>query len=232
MGRIPSVESASVTKYGLGYIRPRHREIARRLISGQTQAEICDGIGMTEYRMSIIVNSPLFKIMLKQLEDERDANAVDIGRDLREISPVALDVIERTMYKAKSEKLRFEAAESILDRAGHGAINRTTLDVKGSIDVHQGMTSEELKAMIMERVKRMDEEKELKDRMEEDAKAIVVKWDMSPPPQEAGVGVEAGVGIGADADVDVDVDELQKEMDGCSTVEQSSPLTGVESWLD
>jgi len=183
MGRIPSVESASVTRYGLSYIRPRHREIARRLVAGQTQAEICWAIGMTEARMSIIVNSPLFKIILKELEEDRDSNAVDIAKDLREMSPVALDVVERTMYKGKSERLRFKAAESILDRAGYGPVNKTTLDVKGAIDVHHGMSEEELKSMILERVRRMEQEKEEKQKLEDEAKTITIAWEEVKPDE-------------------------------------------------
>ncbi len=133
--------------------------------------------------MSIIVNSPLFKIILKELEEDRDSNAVDIAKDLREMSPVALDVIERTMYKSKSERLRFKAAESILDRAGYGPVNKTTLDVKGAIDVHHGMSEEELKSMILERVRRMEQEKEEKQKLEDEAKTITITWEEVKPDE-------------------------------------------------
>jgi len=177
MGQIPQDDmSNSVVKYSLGYIRPHHREIARRLILGQRQSQICHDLGMSPDRMSIIVNSPLFKVELKRLEKERDNGATDISRTLKELSPVALETVERTMYNADSARLRFDAAESVLDRAGYGRINKSDIRVSGNID-HSAMTEDEMRQLVADRVQRMRDELAAREATTIEADAIDVKWD-------------------------------------------------------
>jgi len=175
MGRIPEKMSDSVSKMSLGYIRPHHREIARRLVLGQRQSQICKELGMSPDRMSIIVNSPLFKIELKRLERERDSGVADVTKTLQELAPVALESVERTMYSAKSERLRFEAAESILDRAGFGKIGKS--EVRVSHTSYSSMTEDELKRLVAERVRRIKEMAEEKRKQEEEASAITVEFE-------------------------------------------------------
>jgi len=179
MGMIPQSDmSNSVVKYGLGYIRPYHREIARRLVLGQRQSDICRDLGMTPGRMSIIVNSPLFKIEIKKLERERDEGVGDISRTLQELSPLALEVVERTMYQAESHRLRFDAAESVLDRAGHSRINKSDINVTGNVN-HSGMTEDELRKLVSERVKRMKEEYAKREAAEAEANSTPIEFDMA-----------------------------------------------------
>ena len=177
MGRIPEVESLSVTKYGLGYIRPYHREFARRLVLGEKAKEICDALGVSESRFSIIVNSPLFKMEIKRLEEMRDRGVGDVTQTLRELSPIALEVVERTMHKAKSESMRFTAAESILDRAGFGKTSRTDVRVSGGI-ASSNLSQAELRKLVEERVKRMKDEIETRNREDKDAEAIEIEFEV------------------------------------------------------
>lgn len=118
MGLIPQTLSRSVERYGLGYIRPRHNEIARRLVMGQKQRTISKDMGIDEGRLSIIVNSPLFKIVLARLSKLRDDSAVDIQEELKELAPIALEQVAKTMMNGASEKLRLSASQDVLDRAG------------------------------------------------------------------------------------------------------------------
>lgn len=178
MGRIPSMMSNSVEKYGLSYIRPYHKEIARRLVVGQTQATISRELGLTESRLSIIVNSPLFKLTVKKLEDERDKGVVDVTRSLKEIAPIALEQLERTMYGAKSETLRFKASESLLSRAGYGPINKGQLQVSGSVGVtHSDLSEEEIKSLIKRRLDRMSQESQQSEKMATEAEAIELEYE-------------------------------------------------------
>ena len=142
MGRIPEPMSPSVERYGLSYIRPYHREIARRLVLGEKASSVCLDLNMSPSRMSIIINSPLFKLELRRLEQARDADTVDVTKTLRELSPVALEVVERTMYMAKSESLRFNAAQDVLDRAGVAKVSKLVGQV---IHDYASMSDEELK---------------------------------------------------------------------------------------
>ena len=168
--------SKSVEKYGLSYIRPYHREIARRLVLGQKPTKIREEVGMSDSRFSIIVNSPLFKIEIRRLEGLRDEGVADVTKTLVELSPIALEVVERTMYTAKSETLRASMAESILDRAGFGKTSRVGIDVKGSIG-HHSLTEDELRKLVMDRVERMKTGMEAKAKEVKDAESFEVTFD-------------------------------------------------------
>lgn len=185
MGRIPQEMSVSVKKYSLGYIRPYHREIARRLVLGQNQATICRALDMTEGRMSIICNSPLFKIEIRRLEDLRDTGVGNVTEQLRELSPIALEVVERTMYDRTNKRLSFNAAESILDRAGDSRINKGTLEVTNRASTAP-MTDDELRKLVMERASRIKEEMSAERRLAEKAKDIVVEFEEVDEPSNGG----------------------------------------------
>lgn len=176
MGRTPGVESQSVVKYGLSYIRPYHREIARRLVLGQMQVDICEDLGMSVSRMSIIINSPLFKMELMKMEELRNSGVADVTKTLQEVSPLALEVIERTMVGGKSEAIRFKAAQDILDRAGHGVTTRRDVNVSGMVS-HANLSEIELRKLVLERFKRMKNAETQKEQQQLEAESIEVKFE-------------------------------------------------------
>lgn len=118
MGLIPQTLSQSVERYGLGHIRPRHIEMARRLVLGQPPIEVSRSMGINIGRLSIIINSPLFKIVLAKLSKLRDESMMDITNELKELAPIALNEIAKVVMTSPSEKLRLCASQDILDRAG------------------------------------------------------------------------------------------------------------------
>lgn len=181
MSRNPQPMSPSVEQYSLSYIRPRHKEIARRLVLGQTQTEICRDLNMSTSRMSIICNSPLFKILVSKLEEERNQDTVDVGKQLREIAPNALEIVERTMYNGATESLKLKAAESILDRAGFSTINKAQIEV--SHVPTENFTKEELIKLVAARFQKMSAEKEAKELEIIKAESIEVKFDELPIQQ-------------------------------------------------
>lgn len=169
MGLVPKKYSNSVEKYKLEYIRPYHREIARRLVLGQRQAQIAQDLGISQTRLSIIVNSPLFQRELKRLEELRDSGVGDVFKTLQDIAPVALETVERLMYQSKSEKIKLEAAQAILDRAGFGTTSK--VDVR-SVVTHQyhNYTNEELFQLVKERLRVIEEEMRAKQELLESDK--------------------------------------------------------------
>jgi hypothetical protein len=56
----------------------RHYEIMRRLISGDRPCDIAASFNMTDTRMSIIVNSPLFQARLLEMRERANAGAADV----------------------------------------------------------------------------------------------------------------------------------------------------------
>lgn len=135
MGRIPSqlvseeqggtgVVSQSVQKYSLAYVRPYHKEIARRLVLGQTPTEISKDLNISSSRISIIINSPLMQKEIKRLEDMRDSGVNDIRVQLQELQPTMIEVIERLAIYSPSESMRFECAKDLLDRGGTSKVTK------------------------------------------------------------------------------------------------------------
>jgi hypothetical protein len=163
MGRIPSSAHGEITptieRYGVKYIRPYHRELARRIVLGSSEKELCNEFHIGKVALSMIVNTPLFQLELMRLEKMRDEGVADVTKTLRDLSPLALDVMERTMYQTKSEGLKVKIAESFLDRAGHGAINKSVVDVTTRADTgYDDLTLDERRRLATERIKRMNEE--------------------------------------------------------------------------
>lgn len=174
MGRIPQVMSKSVEKYGLGYIRPYHREIARRLVLGETQQEICEALGMTPGRMSLIVNSPLFKLEVSKLEKMREQGVYDISQQLQEIAPAALETIERIMYTG-SDGMKFKAASDLLNRAGFNMVQMIAV-AHGEVDTSD-MQDHELIDLIKTRIINKMQTKTQEQEELEKAQKVVLSFD-------------------------------------------------------
>jgi hypothetical protein len=134
---------------------------------------------MTPGRMSIIVNSPLFKQYMLKMSEERDKGVYDITKQLQEVSPSALENIERTMYTAKSETLRFNAAKDLLDRAGYGALSKNVMTISGQVNVEtHNMTSEEIKTMLLNRMEKIQTEVKDEKELQEKAETLEVEYDV------------------------------------------------------
>ncbi len=117
MGRIPT---GAIPEQALTFIRPRHRQIMYRLITGQTQVRIATDLEMDQSRLSVIVNSPLFKSELRKMEDEvfesLKESRGDITAKVKELQPAALEVITGIMGSKKvGARLRRDCAKDILE---------------------------------------------------------------------------------------------------------------------
>lgn len=178
--------SETVRKFGLSHIKPRHQEIARRIVLGQTQKEVCDALNISQPRMSVICASPLFKIEVKRLAELRDSGVIDIAQDLKEMSPGALETLERTMYRSGSERIQVHCAESILDRAGHSKINK----VEGNFQHNfNSMTHKELLELVEQRIERVEEAGNTTQKAADEAEAIEIEWDEVETETEAEVAL-------------------------------------------
>jgi hypothetical protein len=78
------MDTATTALQRIKRLLPKHEEIMNRLMLGQKQRDIADQMGMTEGRLSIIVNSPLFRLELKKKMMRREEKMVDIEDNLLE----------------------------------------------------------------------------------------------------------------------------------------------------
>ena len=74
--------SQSVEKMQLKSLAPRHLEIMDRLMAGQKQREISKDMGINEGRLSIIVNSPLFKLRMREKLLKREEKVLAIQENI------------------------------------------------------------------------------------------------------------------------------------------------------
>jgi hypothetical protein len=127
MGRAPSgiapIQSIKI-------VRGKHLEIIRRLIAGESQRKIAFDLGMSEGRLSVICNSPLFKRKYAELEAEVKARFVEktasVASKVEVLQVKAVDVLEHMLTNKDidgmkiSPALKRDVALDILDLGGNG----------------------------------------------------------------------------------------------------------------
>lgn len=122
-------EYSSVTKkLQLKKIGQKHRDIMYRYVCGESFSEIRKDIGISQTRMSIIVNSPLFRLELRKLQREVEEKVVesvaDVSLRIKKLAPKAVDVLENLVTKNKIGqydvplRLKKDAANDILELSG------------------------------------------------------------------------------------------------------------------
>ncbi len=131
MGKLPTGDR----QYTLKEIQDSHREIARLLVTGMKHVDIAEMLGVTPAMVSYTANSPVVKRQLENLRAARDIDAVEVANRIQALAPVALDVLEDLM-EASADETRRKIAESMLDRAGHGAVRNVRLE---SLSMHLSM---------------------------------------------------------------------------------------------
>ena len=113
-------------------LRPRHREILRRILEGATYVEISEAMGIHKQTVMLIATSKLFQEELHKLEAQLDFNIVSRADSM---ANEALDKIKTLMRSARSEFLQKQCAERILDTAGYSKVERKILGIVTGEDV-------------------------------------------------------------------------------------------------
>lgn len=124
--------ATSTQKWEPSVLRPRHREILRRILEGATYVEIAEAMGIHKQTVMLVATSPLFRAELAKLESEADFNIVQRAESM---SNEALDKLKTLMRSARSEFLQKAAADRILDTAGYSKIERRIVGVVSGEDV-------------------------------------------------------------------------------------------------
>jgi len=112
--------TGKIPPQALQHIRPRHRQIMYRLVAGEKQVDIALDLSITTTRLSIIVNSRLFKAEYKKVEDQVLQRMIekrsDITNRVERLQPTALSVLEDIMKGKRTGKaLKRQCANDILE---------------------------------------------------------------------------------------------------------------------
>ena len=116
-------------------------------LAGWKQGQIADMVGLTQSRVCIIMNSPLYKnvrnVRFRELQDQVVGGKVNealrgdpIQRTLKELAGEAIDEKERLLTGAKNEFVRNAVSSDILDRAGYKGESKK---IRTSIEVTEKM---------------------------------------------------------------------------------------------
>lgn len=106
-----------------------HHESKRLMLLGWKNVDIAKKLGITPQSVSQHRNSPIVQEELALMVKARDADAIDVAKEIEKFAPKALNIL-KDVINAEGEgesatiSLRAKSAESWLDRAGHGAINK------------------------------------------------------------------------------------------------------------
>ena len=109
-------------------VTSKYREIMRRIVCGQSPAQIKREIRMSDTHYSVITHSKLFEDELKGMEDEIKERMVASLSELRTVDPVSKIINDAAVEAANtdvdlmrsgSEKVKQASAWDILDRAGY-----------------------------------------------------------------------------------------------------------------
>jgi len=133
MARIPRGKHKHVN---LQVLWEHHKEIARRLLLGERQFEICKAINVSPSWLSIITTSPAFIKYLDSLRARTEIGIVDVRK---EITAGAKDsiVVLRNLLKSTNEQIQAKVAMDLLDRDGYApakvvAVSSTTVHLDGN----------------------------------------------------------------------------------------------------
>jgi len=139
---------------------PRHRSMARYVVAGATNTDLCEIFGMTPSMITKIIHAPCFEAEVDRLRERVDDEVVaDIRADLAKLGPRAVEVLDEQLnYIGMPEQIKQRAAFDVLDRLGYGdkkpgaGGNRSLTLVK--VDkIVQNTTKEDLQSDVLELVK-------------------------------------------------------------------------------
>ena len=148
MGRLPS----NHRNYQIQSLQEDHREILRRLTLGQSVKDIASSLQITPTKVTYVKNSHIGKRELSLIQGARNAEAIEVTKQIQELAPKALEILNDVMDDVEgknSPMLKVKVATDILDRAGHGAVKR-------KISLHKNLSEENINN-IKQRAKDMGE---------------------------------------------------------------------------
>lgn len=110
-------------KYQIQQLWQRQHEMLGLALLGAEEKEIAEILDVTTATVSNCINSEIGKQQLAIMRGARDADTIDISKEIRSHAPKALQVLVGLLEGPEqgAEHSRISIAKDILDRAGYGA---------------------------------------------------------------------------------------------------------------
>jgi hypothetical protein len=142
MGRLPTMHR----KYNLRALHEGHKEVCRLILAGVRPSDVARQLGISSVTVTNVKNSELGREHLARLGDERDAQAVDIKKTIKEIIvPQALKVY-RELLQNGGEGVRGRLVIDALNREGTTS-GTGSQNIKGTV-FHAFFTEEEKQELL------------------------------------------------------------------------------------
>jgi len=111
-----------------------HHEIARRLVLGQKNVDIAKALDCTPQVVSNVRNSPVVQEHVSILRGARDAETIDLAKEIKEIAPEAVRLLKDIIRGEgdgtnASIALRARESNNMLARVGHGVPHKIQAEV-------------------------------------------------------------------------------------------------------
>jgi len=110
-----------------GKIRARHHAIARMLVAGAKDKEICEAIGISQPTLGHLKDSPAFMALYLEYSAMADEAALDLRTRMTAAAGLGVDELTRRLAEAPEQiptKDLKEITTVMLDRVGHGATTK------------------------------------------------------------------------------------------------------------
>jgi hypothetical protein len=111
MGRHPT---GKIPAQQLQIISGRHKEIMRREIAGEKPRVIAREMGMSEARLSVIRNSPLYQREYARLEAEVKGRFIEVQANIQEkvneLQPFAMSILEKILKEKDVDGMKVSLA--------------------------------------------------------------------------------------------------------------------------
>lgn len=115
-----------------------HHEVCRLALIGMKQIDIANHLGVSPVMVSYTLRSPLVQRQLNHLKAVRDLEAIDVSKEIQELAPRAVKVLEELMEN-ELPNIKLKAATDVLDRAGHAAVRTLRTE-----NIHAHFTADEI----------------------------------------------------------------------------------------
>lgn len=134
--------------YQLKKLSPRHLAIMRELLCGTRQKEIIPLFGITQARLSVVINSPRFKEKMGEMKIELENkfttkeatkdSVIDKARKVIEDNLVeGVENVVSIMKNSESPDVSLRASTVLMDRGG--LIKVEKVRVEGKLDINENI---------------------------------------------------------------------------------------------
>lgn len=134
-----------------------HREIIRYLVAGHTNAEVANLLGVGAGMVSNLVNNELGAAAIERGHAARDSVSAEAAIRIQEASLAAIETLEDVMEDGTNSAVaRVSAANSVLDRAGHGAVKKVEIHTRTSVYSRDDVSNIREQAALAQTAKPLD----------------------------------------------------------------------------